>query len=115
MTDAEAVVRQHIEAFNSGDLDRIAADFADDAVIQTPTEVVRGREDVRAWFANILQLLPPGSDIVIDSLSSADEVVLMTWHATTEAFSLPFVVDTHIVRDGKICVTTMAYHLPQSS
>ena len=111
MSEAEDVVQQHIEAFRTRDVDVIVADFAEDVVVQTPYEVVRGRDELRTWFGGILDLLPPGTETVVDSVSSVDDVVLVTWHADTDAFSLPLVVDTHIVRDGKIAATTMAYHL----
>ena len=110
MPSAEDVVRRHIAAFERGDVAEVLEDYGPDAVIQTPNEIVRGQDALRGWFAGVLELLPPGTTH-IDSVSAEGEVVLVTWHAQTNEFALPLGADTHIVRDGKIHTTTVAYHL----
>ena len=110
MPSAEDVVRRHIAAFERGDVADILDDYTPDALIQTPHEIVRGRDALHTWFTGVLELLPPGTTH-IDSISAADEVVLVTWHAQTDAFALPLGVDTHIVRDAKIHATTVAFSL----
>ena len=115
MPSEEDVVKRHIATFESGDVAEVLADYAPDAVIQTPTETVRGHDALHAWFSGVMALLPPGTSH-IDSISAEGEVVLVTWHAQSDEFAIPLGVDTHIVRDAKIQTTTVAFHLiPASS
>lgn len=86
-------------------------DYAEDAVVQAQNGTIRGRDALRELFESILQLLPPGTDIVIDTFSVAGDVVLVTWHADTDDFSVPLAADTHVVRDGKIVAQTVAVHV----
>jgi ketosteroid isomerase-like protein len=60
----EATLREVLDAFNRHDLDAIMADFADDAVLETPrgadpwgTRFV-GREEVRAGLAKRFEGIP---------------------------------------------------------
>lgn len=53
-----AVVQRYVAALNAGDLDGIVALFADDATVEDPvgSEPRRGREAIRAFYANSLKL-----------------------------------------------------------
>lgn len=112
LTDGpEAVVRRHIAAFERGDLDAVLHDYAEDAVVQTHNGTIRGRGALRELFESTLQLLPPGTEIMIDTFSVAGDVVLVTWHADTDDFSVALAADTHVVRGGKIIARTSAVHV----
>ncbi|MBE1606611.1 nuclear transport factor 2 family protein [Actinopolymorpha pittospori] len=45
--DAATMVREHVRAFNAGDVDALLAGFTEDAVWITGTAVVRGRAGLR--------------------------------------------------------------------
>ena len=45
------VVRDHITAFNAGDVDALVAGFAEDAVFAAQDDVVVGRRALRPFFA----------------------------------------------------------------
>jgi len=48
-SDAADVVRAFIDAFNSENLDALAATLADDVAIQASRGLVEGREEARKW------------------------------------------------------------------
>ena len=107
----EEVYRAHVASFTSGNLDALMADYADDAVIHTQNGVVRGASDIRDLFTGLLQIIPPGTELIIDTESIENDVVFVVWHVDDGPIPLPFVTDTHIIRDGKIAVQTVAVHL----
>jgi uncharacterized protein len=54
-----AAVREHIAAFNDGDLARLLAGFAADALWITGRTVVRGRDELSAFFGAAIDGLRP--------------------------------------------------------
>lgn len=64
--DPVAVVRGHVDAFNSRDLGGLMAGFTDDAVWITGTTTVRGRAELAELFADAMAGLLP--TLVIESL-----------------------------------------------
>lgn len=52
--DAVQAVREHLAAFNTGDLDALAASFTEDAVFAAGGEVVIGRRAIAGVFADAL-------------------------------------------------------------
>jgi ketosteroid isomerase-like protein len=62
-TATAAAVREHFEAFNAGDLDRLLAGFAEDAHWITGETSVRGREQLRAFFGAAIDRLRPRLDV----------------------------------------------------
>jgi uncharacterized protein len=61
MTDDQiiAAVREHVEAFNDGDLERLLAGFAADALWVTGQTVVRGRSELSSFFGAAIDRLRP--------------------------------------------------------
>ncbi len=57
----QEVFAHHGPALAAEDIDEIAADFADDAVVITPAGVNRGKDGVRAAFRQLLADLPHAS------------------------------------------------------
>lgn len=66
--DAAAMVREHVRAFNTGDLDALLTGFTEDAVWITGTTVVRGRAALRDLFSQAMRSLRP--TLRIESLLS---------------------------------------------
>jgi hypothetical protein len=56
---AEAVLREHVRAFNERDVGALMAGFTDDAVWVTGTTVVSGRTDLTEFFAAAMAGLAP--------------------------------------------------------
>lgn len=62
--DAAAVIREHVNAFNSRDLERLLAGFTDDAAWVTGTTVVRGQHELAELFKEAMEGLLPALTIV---------------------------------------------------
>ena len=59
MTDSpEAVFERHVAALMAGDLDALAADYSEDALIITSDGEFRGQAGVREVFTPLMQGLP---------------------------------------------------------
>ncbi|MHA6757677.1 nuclear transport factor 2 family protein [Streptacidiphilus sp. PAMC 29251] len=59
MIEIEALLRTHVEAFNTRDLERLMAGFAEDAVWITGRTRVRGRAELTELFAGAMEGLLP--------------------------------------------------------
>ena len=76
----EEIFQHHAEALVAGDLDEIAADYADDSVIITPRGVVRGRDQIRRWFANLIAELPE-AELNVTTATFESDVLFLEWTA----------------------------------
>jgi uncharacterized protein (TIGR02246 family) len=100
----ENVFFHDAEAMAAGDLDQIVADYADDAVFITPTDVVRGKDGIRAAMAQLLDELPNASWDFKTQIHEGD-VLLFEWAADSVFSHVDDGVDT-VVGDGLIRVQT---------
>jgi len=69
-TVTAAAVREHVDAFNAGDVDRLMAGFAHDARWITGSTAVRGHEELRAFFGAAIEGLRP--DLAVRNLIAED-------------------------------------------
>ncbi|WP_369258998.1 nuclear transport factor 2 family protein [Geodermatophilus amargosae] len=102
----QEVFEHHVAAIGAGEADAIAADYAEDAVLITPDQVVRGRDGVRELFASLLGELP---DAVWDIPTRVFEgdVLFIEWTAVAEKARVLDGVDTFVIRDGEIRLQTV--------
>jgi ketosteroid isomerase-like protein len=97
----QKVFEDHAMALASGDMDKLLADYAEDAIILTLDGSFVGKEAIRAFFEGTpasfpnLQITPVGLAIEGDTL-------VMYWSADSDTVSIPDGVDTFIIRDDKI-------------
>jgi len=110
----QEVFAHHSPALAAADVDEIAADFADDAVVITPAGVNRGKDGVRAAFTQLLADLPDAAWHIKDQ-TWADDVLVMKWAADATRSRADDGVDTFVFRDGKIRVQTVHYTLERKS
>jgi hypothetical protein len=75
----EEIFAHHIEALRAEDLEGVMIDYADDACLILPYDVLRGRDAIRAFFARAFQLLPQAEWEVATCF--ADELLLIEWTA----------------------------------
>jgi uncharacterized protein (TIGR02246 family) len=106
----EEVFAHHAEALGAGDLDRIVADYADDAVFITPAGVRRGQDGIRAAFTQLLADVPDAAWEVKTQIYEGD-VLFLEWAATSAATRVEDGIDTFIFRDGLIRLQTVRYTL----
>jgi uncharacterized protein len=58
-TDAAALIREHVRAFNARDLDALLSGFTEDALWVTGTTTVRGRAALAVLFRDAMRGLLP--------------------------------------------------------
>jgi ketosteroid isomerase-like protein len=94
------VFDDHIAALESGDIAKLMADYADDAILILPDGAVVGKAAIQAAFENMIQGSPNikfiGQDIV------EGDTLLMIWSAECDTATMPQGVDTFVIRDDKI-------------
>ena len=106
----EEVFQHHGEALGAEDVDAIASDYAEDAVLITPAGAVRGRADIRGVFAGLLADLPRATWDIRTTIFE-DDVLLLEWGADSDANRIEDGVDTFVFRDGLIRVQTARFTL----
>ncbi len=106
----EEVFQHHAQALGAGDLDKIIADYADDAVLITPAGVRRGTEGIRAAFTQLLADVPDAAWDLKTQIYE-DDVLFLEWAADAAATRVEDGIDTFVFRDGLIRVQTVRYTL----
>jgi hypothetical protein len=105
----EEVFADHGRRLGTGDLDSIAANYADDAVFITPGGVLWGREGVKEGIGALLADLPDADWELKPQF--AGEVLFLEWSATSATARVEDGVDTFVFRDGLIQAQTVRYTL----
>jgi ketosteroid isomerase-like protein len=86
---AQQFAREWVDAWNSHDLDRILSHYADDfqmtspfivTLMDEPTGTIKGKENVRAYWAKALERLPDLHFDLIEVLASVDSITVY-YHA----------------------------------
>lgn len=107
-TVTAAALRAHVAAFNARDLDALLAGFAPDAHWVTGGYAVRGRVELRAFFAAALAGLLPTLEIralVADGSAVAAELIERFTHDGTEKVAA--IAGFYRFRDGLIARATI--------
>ncbi len=89
MDQAQKFSQEWVDAWNSHDLERILSHYADDfqmtspflvTMMNEPTGMLRGKEKVRAYWAQALERLPDLHFDLIEVLASVDSITIY-YHA----------------------------------
>jgi ketosteroid isomerase-like protein len=87
--DAKIFAREWVDAWNSHDLDRILFHYADDfqmtspfivQLMNEPTGTIKGKQEVRAYWARALERIPDLHFELIEVLTSVDSITIY-YHA----------------------------------
>jgi ketosteroid isomerase-like protein len=97
----EAVFAHHLQAVRDLDVEAIVFDYADDAIIMMPGGVVRGIEQIRTHFTNVVNMTPAelAANLQADQLNIEGEFVFFLW---SSGVMVPHASDTLCIRNGKI-------------
>lgn len=101
----EEVFNHHAQALGAEDLDAILMDYANTATLISPSGVLRGKEAIRNFFADLLQAVPHARWGV--TTIYADNVLFLEWTADSARASVSDGVDTFIFESGLITVQTV--------
>ena len=110
----EEVFGHHAQALGAGDLDEIVADYADEAIFNTPSGTKRGKAGIRAAFTQLLADVPEAA-WDLKTLIYEDDVLFLEWAADAAATRVDDGLDTFIFADGLIRVQTVRYTLQRKS
>ena len=103
----QEIFQRHVTALTTGNLDSLAADYAEDAVVLTPTGEYRGRSAIRELFSGMLQALPQVT-LEAQVTAFADDVLLLHWTADSAVNTIPDGIDTFVFRDGAVQAQTIS-------
>ena len=106
----QEVFAHHGQAFGAGNVDEIAADFTDDAVVITPAGVNRGKDGVREAFTRLFTELPDAA-WELKTQTYGGDVLMVEWAADAAGSRADDGVDTLVFRDGLIHAQTVHYTL----
>ena len=97
----QQVLADHGAAIESGDIDRIMADYADDCIVLVPDGASVGKEAIRGLFESLLESFANMRLTTTTTVVEGD-TLLTVWSAEFDAGAIPQGVDTFIIRDDKI-------------
>jgi steroid delta-isomerase-like uncharacterized protein len=76
---AEDIARSYFDAIARRDLDAIASHYSPDVVVDFLGQgIVRGPDEMRAFFAGLFEALPD-SEMVVDRVVGGDDVAVVQW------------------------------------
>jgi len=101
----EEVFTHHAQSLGAEDLEAIMMDYADTAMLISPSGVLRGKDAIRNFFAELLQALPKAQWGV--KTLYADNVLFLEWTADSARASVSDGVDTFIFENGLITLQTV--------
>ena len=102
----EQVYEHHINALLGGDMVALLADYADDAVLLTMEGASVGKDAIQGFFVNALSAMPNGKLSMTGHMVHGD-YVLTTWTGDSDVATVPYGVDTFLIRDDKIRLQTV--------
>ncbi len=106
--------QHHVQALGAGDLDKIVADYCEDAVFISPAGTRRGKDGIRAAFTQLLADVP-NADWTLPTQIYEGDVLFLEWTATSAATKVEDGIDTFIFSGGLIRVQTVRYTVQRTS
>ena len=97
----QEVFDNHKAAMQSGNMARLMADYADDAVMLLLDQSAVGKEAIQAGFANFFDTFP-GLNISFDRTAVKDDIFLLQWSGESDMATFPYGVATFVIQNDKI-------------
>ena len=109
MTDTDAVLDHHLEAFANQDLEETMVDYTDESVVITNVGTFRGPEEIEGLFTDLFEeFSQPGTTLEVDDTITEGDFAYLLWHAETPDNVYAFCTDTFYIPDGTIEFQTFA-------
>lgn len=111
-TSTQDVVKHHLAAMLSADVDQLLMDYVDESIVFTPDGPVQGLADLRSLFTHFLGELPQGSLDKLELIREDyyDNAAYLLWSIPG---LFPMGTDTLVVVDGKILTQSFAAYRQQ--
>lgn len=101
----EEIFGHHAQALGAEDLDAVILDYADTACLISPSGVLRGKDAIRNFFADLFQALPQAQWGV--KTIYEENILFLEWTGDSRKASVSDGVDTFIFQNGLIQVQTV--------
>jgi ketosteroid isomerase-like protein len=98
----EEVFNSHREAIEDLDFEKLAADYAQDAVLVTLDGSFVGKEAILSGFFQPIMAQFPDVKITFEKTAFEHDVCLLQWSAEASAMSVPTGTAVFIIQDGLI-------------
>jgi ketosteroid isomerase-like protein len=98
----QEVFQSHKEAIESGNFEKLAADYADDAVLLTMDGSFMGRDTILKGFFQTMFGQFPDVKINFEKTAFEGDSCLLQWSAEASAVSIPKGVAVYLIRNGLI-------------
>jgi len=112
------IFNRHLATFNTGDLEAVLNDFAENAVVITSDGVFEGHDQIRKVYAGLLAEFgvinrgdSPG--FTIEKLHARHDTLFIVWHARSLRHVFEFGTDTFVCGDGLIQRQSIAFATPR--
>jgi len=106
----QQIFQHHAEALGAENIDRVVADYSDDAFFMTPAGVLRGKAGIRQAFTKLLSDIPQAKWNLKMQLYEND-VLLLEWTADSAKTKVDDGIDTFVFKDGFIRAQIVRYTL----
>lgn len=97
-------------AIETGEVGPILDDYADDAILCTPDGAMRGKEQVRGFFTQMMPGLK-GFSLAMKQQIIEGDYAYIAWSGSSSTIDAPIGTDTFVVRQGVIVFQTFAAHI----
>ena len=97
----QQVFDNHEAAFQSRDMARLMADYADDAVMLLLDNVAIGKEAIEALYGTLIGGFP-GLELSFDQTAVEGDLLLLQYSGDSDAATIPHGISTFIIQDDKI-------------
>ena len=96
----EEVFASHREALENLDFEKLAADYAEDAVLITLDRSFLGREAILEGFFQAIMVQFPDVKIDFEKVAIEDDVCLLQWSAESSSMTVPRGAAVFVIQDG---------------
>ena len=102
----EAVLKHHIEAGMSRNIDAIIQDYTKDSILFTPTETYKGLDGIKAGFTAMWKMLTPemAANLKLIKQEINGEYAYILVSALP---AIPFMGEMYHIRNGKILMQSV--------
>jgi hypothetical protein len=101
----EQAIQEHIALLQAGMIDEAMCDYADEATVVLPGQVIVGKANIRTGLEQIASLLGVGPTVT--SFTPTDRLVMITFDALGSPCQIRNGSDTYIVEKGLIVAQTV--------
>ena len=98
----QEVFNSHQEAIENLDFEKLAADYAEDAILVTLDGSFVGRDAILTGFFQTIMAQFPDVKIKFEKTAFEGDVCLLQWSAEASAMTVPVGTAVFIIQDGLI-------------